>query len=137
MKGCFVKGKASLSDYKGKVVLLTYWFPGCGPCRGEFPHFENVLKKFKGGDLVYLGINIAADQNDYVLPFMRSSGYSFIPLLDDSTWIKGPLDNRRAAPVNFLIDQNGKITFSNFRTDESNEAVLETMINSMLTRKTI
>ncbi len=44
----FTKNKISLSDYKGKVILLTYWFPGCGPCRGEFPHFENVLKKFRG-----------------------------------------------------------------------------------------
>ena len=131
----FVKGRSSLSDYKGKVVLLTYWFPGCGPCRGEFPHFENVVKKFKGKDLVYLGINIAEDQNDYVLPFMKSSGYSFIPLLDDSTWKKGPLDNRNAAPVNFLIDQDGKIIFSNFRTDANNEATLERMIRSLLERQ--
>jgi hypothetical protein len=36
----------SLSDLKGKVVLLTFWFPGCGPCRAEFPHFENVVKKY-------------------------------------------------------------------------------------------
>jgi thiol-disulfide isomerase/thioredoxin len=133
----FVKGKSSLSDYKGKVVLLTYWFPGCGPCRGEFPHFENVVKKFNGKALVYLGINIAEDQNEYVLPFMKSSGYSFIPLLDDSLWKKGPLDNRHAAPVNFLINQNGKIIFSNFRINEHNEETLEFMINSMLLRKSI
>ncbi len=34
-------GKTSLPDLKGKVVLVTYWFPGCGPCRGEFP----ILKR--------------------------------------------------------------------------------------------
>ena len=37
-------GKTALSDYQGKLVLLTYWFPGCGPCRAEFPHFESVIK---------------------------------------------------------------------------------------------
>ena len=36
----------SLADYRGKVVLLTFWFPGCGPCRGEFPHFQTVLNKY-------------------------------------------------------------------------------------------
>ncbi len=131
----FKEGTSALSDYKGKVVLLTYWFPGCGPCRGEFPHFENVVKKFKGKDFVYLGINIVPDQDDYVLPFMKSSGYSFIPLRDNKNWEKGPLDNRNAAPVNFLIDQNGKIIFSNFRTDHKNEATLEMMIRSMLEKK--
>lgn len=128
------KGESSLDDYKGKVVLLTYWFPGCGPCRGEFPHFENAVKNFKGKDFVYLGINIVADQDDYVVPFMKSSGYSFIPLKDNKDWVKGPLDNRNAAPVNFLIDENGKIIFSNFRIDGSNEATLEMMIQSMLQR---
>ncbi len=129
------KGKSSLNDYKGKIVLLTYWFPGCGPCRGEFPHFENVVKNFKGKDFVYLGINITAEQDDYVVPFMQSSGYSFIPLKDNKDWVKGPLDNRNAAPVNFLIDENGKIIYSNFRTDGSNEATLEMMIRSLLDRK--
>ena len=128
------EGTSTLEGYRGKVVLLTYWFPGCGPCRGEFPHFENVVRKFKGKDLVYLGINIVEDQDEYVVPFMKSSGYSFIPLHDDSTWKKGTLDNRNAAPVNFLIDGNGKIIFANFRTNERNEDALELMIQSMLDR---
>ncbi|HEU4608671.1 MAG TPA: redoxin family protein [Chitinophagaceae bacterium] len=132
----FTKSKSNLSDFKGKVVLLTYWFPGCGPCRGEFPHFENVVKQFKGSkDFVYLGINIVAEQDDYVLPFMKSSGYSFIPLRDNDQWEKGPLNNRNAAPVNFLIDEKGKIIFSNFRTDADTESTLQAMISSMINRK--
>ncbi|HZW69770.1 MAG TPA: redoxin domain-containing protein [Hanamia sp.] len=130
-------GNMSLSDLKGKVVLLTYWFPGCGPCRGEFPHFQNVVNKFKGQNLAYIGINILPDQNDYVLPFMKSSGYSFIPLEDVEGRQKGNLDNGGAAPVNFLLDQNGKIMFANFRIDEQNEEVLQTMISSLLNRKQV
>ncbi len=128
-------GTLSLDDLKGKVVLLTYWFPGCGPCRGEFPHFQNVVNKFKGQDLVYVGINIAADQNDYVVPFMKSSGYTFIPIEDVEGRNKGNLDNRNAAPVNFLIDKTGKIVYSDIRTDGSNEDLLATMITSLLNKK--
>ncbi len=125
-----IDGKASLSDYKGKVVLLTYWFPGCGPCRGEFPHFENVIKKFSKDQVVYLGINMVREQDDYVLPFMKSSGYSFYPL-------KGENDNQgnlvaKGAPTNYLIDQQGRIVFRNFRTDGNNERELELMIGETL-----
>lgn len=136
LENYFTKSKSALSDFKGKVVLLTYWFPGCGPCRGEFPHFENVVRQFKGSkDFVYLGINIVAEQDEYVLPFMKSSGYSFIPLKDNDQWEKGPLNNRNAAPVNFLIDEKGRIIFANFRTDGNSESTLQTMISSMINRK--
>ncbi|WP_316788728.1 redoxin domain-containing protein [Pedobacter frigoris] len=137
LKQYFKPESASLSDYKGKVVLLTYWFPGCGPCRGEFPHFENVVRKFKGKDLEYIGINIVSDQNDYVVPFMKSSGYSFTPLEEVKGRTKGNLDNGGAAPTNFLIDQQGRVVFSNFRTDGDNEDDLELMINLLLASKTL
>lgn len=130
----YTKKTTALSDYKGKVVLLTYWFPGCGPCRGEFPHFQNVVNKFKEKDFDYVGINIVSEQNEYVLPFMKSSGYTFAPLEDVEGRDKGNLDNGGAAPVNFLIDQQGRIVFKNIRTDGSNEDVLEAMIAQTLER---
>jgi thiol-disulfide isomerase/thioredoxin len=123
---------ASLSDFKGKVVLLTYWFPGCGPCRGEFPNFEHVIRKFSKENVAYLGINIVPEQGEYVVPFMKSSGYSFIPL-------KGENDKQgnliaKGAPTNYLLDQEGRIVFKNFRTDDNNERQLELMIDELLDR---
>jgi thiol-disulfide isomerase/thioredoxin len=135
LKNYLTSAQTSLSDYKGKVVLLTYWFPGCGPCRAEFPHFENVASKFKGEDFSYVGINIVSEQNEYVLPFMKGSGYSFTPLEDVKGREKGNLDNRGAAPTNFLIDKQGRVIFSNFRTDGSNEDELELMIKMLLADK--
>jgi thiol-disulfide isomerase/thioredoxin len=132
LKRYLAPGMASLSDYQGKVVLLTYWFPGCGPCRGEFPHFEKVIREFKGKPVDYLGLNIAPEQNAYVMPFMKSSGYSFTPLEDVKGRAKGNMDNGSAAPVNFLIDQQGRIIFSNFSINETNEDQLEMMINLIL-----
>ncbi len=125
-------GTTSLEDLKGKVVLLTYWFPGCGPCRGEFPHFQKVVDKFTKDQLSYVGINIVPEQNDYVLPFLKSTKYSFYPLEEKEGRVKGNLDNRGAAPVNFLLDKQGRIIFSNFRTDQDNQDELELMINESL-----
>jgi peroxiredoxin len=76
----------SLKDYRGKVVLLTFWFPGCGPCRGEFPHFQEVLNKFKEKDVAYVGINVVLEQDPYVVPFISTSGYTFTPLRDHDKW---------------------------------------------------
>jgi thiol-disulfide isomerase/thioredoxin len=120
----------TLADLKGNVVLLTYWFPGCGPCRGEFPNFENVIRKFKGKDVKYVAINIAPEQDEYVVPFVRSSGYSFTPLKDEPEK-RGNL-SARGAPTNYLLDRDGNIVFRNFRTDDANEKTLELMIEGLL-----
>jgi thiol-disulfide isomerase/thioredoxin len=125
--------KVSLAGLRGKVVFLTFWFPGCGPCRGEFPHFERVVRQFQGeADLVYLGINGLPQQDAYVLPFMAGTKYSFTPLKGGTS----PQDyGVRGYPANFLIDRDGRVVFSNFRAhDEASELTLRRMIEALLAR---
>jgi len=122
---------AKLSDYQGKVILLTFWFPGCGPCRGEFPNFEHVVRKFKSSELAYLGINVSPVQDQYVVPFMKGTNYSFTPLKATSEWAAQAY-GVRGEPTNFLIDKKGNIVYSYFRTDDENERTLELMIQSLL-----
>lgn len=126
--------KTNLSDYQGKVVLMTYWFPGCGPCRNEFPHFESVLKKFSKNEIVYIGLNLEPLQDSAVLPFLRESGYSFIPLHDNWARNKGNLP-APGAPTNYLIDQKGRIIFSGFMISKETEKTLELMIKETLAAK--
>ena len=124
-------GKLSLKDLKGKVTLLTFWFPGCGPCRGEFPHFQAVIDKFKGDAVEYVGINVLPEQDAYVLPFMKNTKFSFTPLRGNSAFAKQNY-NVRGEPTNFLIDKDGNIVFKNFRIDGANHRTLELMIASLL-----
>jgi len=125
------KGKLNLKDLKGKVVLLTFWFPGCGPCRDEFPHFQAVINDFKGADVVYIGINVDPEQDPYVISFMESTKYSFIPLRGSSAFAAKNY-GVQGEPENFLIDKDGKIVFKDFRIDNTNHRTLELMIASLL-----
>ncbi|WP_429377422.1 redoxin domain-containing protein [Mucilaginibacter sp. UYCu711] len=125
------KGKLSLKSLKGKVVLLTFWFPACGPCRAEFPHFQAVINKFKGKNVVYVGINVLPEQDPYVIPMLKNTKYSFIPLRG-SREFAAKYYGVDGEPTNFLIDKTGKIIFSDFRIDNSNQRTLELMISSLL-----
>lgn len=127
--------KVSLGDQAGKVVLLTFWFPGCGPCRAEFPHFENVIRKFRKQEVAYLGINGILDQGGYVVPFLKGTGYSFTPLEEDPGR-KMDVLTTRAYPRNFLLDHEGRVIFSDFRIDDKNEEMLERMIRELLEART-
>lgn len=120
-----------LSALKGKVILLTFWFPGCGPCLKEFPYFQTVVDSFKGENLVYLGVNVTPLQDGYVLPFIKNKKYSFIPLRGSASFAYEKY-GRDTQPANFLIDQEGRIIFQDFYIANTNQRTLELMISSLL-----
>jgi thiol-disulfide isomerase/thioredoxin len=124
-------GKLKLSDLKGKVVLLTFWFPACSPCRAEFPHFQAVIDKFKDKDVVYVGIDVSPEQDPYVLPLLKNTKFSFIPLRGTQEFAKSNY-GVDGEPANFLIDKDGKIVFKDFRIDNTNHRTLELMISALL-----
>ncbi|MES2809326.1 MAG: redoxin domain-containing protein [Bacteroidota bacterium] len=122
--------RISLSDYRGKVVFITFWFPGCGPCRAEFPHVENVMKKVDRDKVVYLSINGMPEQDGNVLSVIEHDKLTFTPL-HGSRKVE-QLFKFSGYPYNILIDKQGKIVFKHFRTDEENEDALELMINTLV-----
>ncbi|WP_026632530.1 TlpA disulfide reductase family protein [Dyadobacter alkalitolerans] len=123
--------KLSLNSLKGKVVLLTFWFPGCGPCKAEFPHFQEVVDSFKGDSLVYIGINVFPSQDGYVLPFVKNNKYSFIPLRGTVAFAADHY-GAPTQPANFLIDRDGNVVYKDFQIDNTNRRTLELMITSLL-----
>ncbi len=121
----------ALADYRGKIVLLTFWFPGCGPCRGEFPHFQRVVNEFNSRGLAYVGINVSPSQDAYVASFMQGTRYTFTPVREDDRIEK--TYKIIGAPTNFLIDAEGRIIFRDFGAqDAEGERMLELMIEAML-----
>src|SRR5262245_58942794 len=98
--------KVKLEDFKGKVVLLSFWYPACGPCRAEMPHIEAAIKGIDRSKFIYLGVNGQRVQDRFVLPFMKGTGYSFTPLGGTPEMVRQY--GVRGYPSNFLIDQDGK-----------------------------
>ena len=48
----------SLSDFKGKVVLVDVWATWCGPCRGEIPHLKKLEEEMHGKDVVFISVSL-------------------------------------------------------------------------------
>ncbi|MBO9153635.1 TlpA family protein disulfide reductase [Chitinophaga sp. GCM10012297] len=48
----------SLSDFKGKVVLVDVWATWCGPCKGEIPHLKKLEKEMHGQDVLFLSVSV-------------------------------------------------------------------------------
>jgi len=122
----------SLADYAGKVVLVNFWYPACGPCRGEFPYLQKVVEKFKGRDFHVLAVNGHPEEDPFVLPFMDGNKYDFFPLRATEEMVKAY--GVRGYPANFLVDRAGRIVFTPRLHDDKTQALLERQIEELLAR---
>jgi thiol-disulfide isomerase/thioredoxin len=97
----------SLSDYKGRVVLVNFWYPKCGPCRGEFPYLQMSLEKYKSQGFEILAINGHPPEDSWVMPLVHGWHLGFIPLKGTEDLLKEY--KVRGFPENFLYGADGKI----------------------------
>lgn len=53
----------SLSDFKGKVVLVDIWATWCGPCRSEIPYLKKLEKEMYGKDVVFISVSLDEEKD--------------------------------------------------------------------------
>lgn len=105
----------NLADYKGKVILLNFWFIGCPPCMGEIPDLNKIDSTYKNSDFVL--ISLAKDDSARVKKFLSSIQSKQIqkinyPIITNSNTIE-KLYNIVSHPTSILIDKKGTIRLFN------------------------
>lgn len=101
-----------LRDYRGKVVVLTFWSKDCGICRGELAHLRELAQRLEGRPFAILGVNGDADRAAAkdVAAAERVSWPSFWSADGDDGF--GPIARRwqiRQWPALYLLDAQGVI----------------------------
>ena len=103
--------KVSLSDFKGRPVLVNFWATWCGPCKLEMPWLEEFSNKYKAQGLVVLGMD--EDQDVAPAEVARAAkriGVSYPILMPDkkeeTAKAYGGIDY---TPETFYVDKSGKV----------------------------
>ena len=104
-----MEGKqVSLSDFRGKVVLVNLWATWCPPCIEEMPSMERLNEVMAGDDFVMLAVNTEENGRNVVPAFLQKTPYTF-PILYDDKGVVQKLYGVFKFPESFIVRKDGTV----------------------------
>lgn len=111
-----IDGKmVSLSDFKGKVVVVDVWATWCAPCKKEIPHLKKLEKELEGRqDIVFLAVSVdkAKDKNTWK-EMIKSEQLGGIHLFANGFSAIAESYQITAIPRFMVFDKRGNIVSTN------------------------
>ena len=105
-----LKGQThSLSDYRGKVVLVNFWASWCLPCVEEIPELTQLKKQLADQPFEILALNVG-EHEKRVKHFAKRMKFNLPVLLDISSKVFNEW-KVKIMPTSFLIDARGRVRY--------------------------
>jgi cytochrome c biogenesis protein CcmG, thiol:disulfide interchange protein DsbE len=105
----------TLSQLRGKIVVLNFWATWCLPCVDEMPSLEQLQKKLQGSDITILAVSVDDDADDYHR-FLRQHGIDLLTVRESGQktdrGVIAPVSSRYGTfkvPETYIIDRSGVI----------------------------
>ncbi len=101
--------QVSLSDFRGKPVMLNFWYTTCPGCLAEIPGMQRfyAAQQAAGKSFVILGVN-SVDDAHTAQQFAQQEGMTYTLVLDDNQRV-ATLYNLTATPTSYFLDRQGII----------------------------
>lgn len=98
----------TLSDQKGKMVILNFWATWCPPCQREIPDFIELYNQYKEDGLVIVGVSVDQTGWETIEQYIETIGIQY-PVVMFTPDVVQKYDNFQSIPTTFIIDKKGRI----------------------------
>lgn len=103
-------GRLSLSDFRGRVALVTLWATWCHVCDIEMPILNALQREFRSRDLVVVPLSV--DQHaalDLIAIHLEKHGLSELPVMHDRSGALAKQVGLRGTPTTIIVDKFGQV----------------------------
>jgi thiol-disulfide isomerase/thioredoxin len=122
----------TLSDYRGKVVLVNFWATWCPPCRREMPSLERLNQKLQGEPFIILAVD-QWESYDLVFAFTgQLDPQPTFPILFDSKSQASKQWDVKGLPASFIVDKKGRVVYRAMGGREFDHPEIEQLIRNLL-----
>ncbi len=97
----------TLSELRGKPLLINVWASWCGPCRAEMGSLERLSRRYGGKQFNIIGIS-TDDDADAAAAFIMKSQITFDNYLDSKLLLENML-GANTIPLTVLVDAQGRV----------------------------
>jgi thiol-disulfide isomerase/thioredoxin len=101
----------SLSDFRGKWVVVNFWATWCPPCLTELPELARFHRAHAETDAVVVGVNFETIDRAQLEAFVRSMQLPF-PVVQSGDTPLLPFEPLKGLPSTFFVDPNGELVAS-------------------------
>jgi cytochrome c biogenesis protein CcmG/thiol:disulfide interchange protein DsbE len=106
----FEDGKITLSDLRGRVVVINFWASWCIQCRVEAEELEQAWQQYRDRGVVFIGIDYD-DTEVKAVGYLESFGVTYPNGLDGRGRISGDGYHITGVPETFIVDPSGAIFY--------------------------
>ena len=98
----------SLSDFRGKAVIVNFWATWCGPCKIETPWLVELQNQYGAQGLQVVGVAMDDSGKDEIEKFAKEMGVNY-PVLIGKEAVGDAYGGVPALPESFFVGRDGKI----------------------------
>lgn len=101
---------ARLAELRGNPVVVNKWASWCGPCRLEFPHFQNQAEE-RAAEVAFLGVG-SDDSEDALATFLEQLPLPYPTYLDPDQDIAAAIEAPQNFPATAFYDSSGELVYT-------------------------
>ncbi len=127
---------AKISEFKGKVVILSFWATWCVPCLVELPTFAKLEKEYASAGLAVVPVNVEDDTVDrqFIASLWQKHSIGF-PTYYDPQQKNSTIMDIQIMPTNFVLDRKGRIAFASYGANNWAGTQAKKFISAILAEK--